>query len=87
MEHWYLLVRTRDGTVKTAYPRLDITDEDKQILMRDDRYRQINNDEFRIWRHLAEPITPFMNVALPTEAELPDDLSQSAEELLEQLCD
>jgi len=87
MEHWYLLVRARDGTVRTAYPRLDITDEDKQILMRSERYRHINNDEFHIWRHPIEPAMPSKTVELPGREELSDDLSQSAEKLLQRVCD
>ena len=89
MGHWYLLVRARDGTVKTAYPRRDIIEEDKQILKRNERYRQINNDEFRVWRNPAEQATLFegKTVELPENIELPTDVSQQAESFLERLCD
>ena len=93
MGHWYLLVRTSDGTVTTAYPRLDITDVDKQILMRHDRYRQINHDEFCVWRtlHLAEVAVTMLPrekaVALPEDEELSSDISQLAERFLNQVCD
>ena len=89
MEHWYLLVRTKDGTVKTAYPRLDVADEDKQILAHDDRYRRISNDEFRVWRNPADPAVPARSktVELPERVELPTDVSQSAVNFLKQFCD
>ena len=88
MEHWYLLVRAKDGTVRTAYPRLDITDTDKQILMGDDRYRRINNDEFRVWR-TSQPAMPSKGrtVELPDDVELPSDVAQSTKKLLDQFCD
>ena len=88
MNHWYLLIRTRDGTVKTAYPRLDIADEDKWILARDDRYRRINNDEFRVWRALQLPERPRKKtIELPDDIELPREVSQSAASFLERFCD
>ena len=87
MEHWYLMVRARDGTVRTAYPRLDISEADKQILMRHEHYRRINHDEFRVWRNRPEPAMPGKTVALPGQEELPDDLSQSAAKLLQRVCD
>jgi len=90
MEHWYLLICTRDGTVKTAYPRRDIADADKQILQRDERYRRINRDEFHVWRtpH-AEMAVPSKGkpVKLPNEAELPTNVVQSAESFLNQFCE
>ncbi|MCL2710044.1 MAG: hypothetical protein FWE95_04100 [Planctomycetaceae bacterium] len=87
MEHWYLLIRTRDGTVRTAYPRWDIADEDKRILLRNERYRQINNDEFQVWRNPIGITKPSKTVELPPMAELPDDVSQSAEKMLQRACD
>ena len=87
MEHWYLLVCARDGTVKTVFPRLDITDEDKLTLLKNDCYRRINNDEFRVWR--TPPTDTGMRpktVKLPDDVELPTDVSQSAESVLNQLC-
>ena len=89
MEHWYLLICARDGTVKTVFPRLDITEEDKLTLMRNDRYRQINNDEFRVWR--PPPTDTAMRsrkktVKLPDDEELPTIVSQSAESILNQVC-
>ena len=89
MGHWYLLVRARDGTVATAYPRLDITEEDKRMLMRDERYRRINNDEFRVWRNFPETAMPLRRkaIALPENVELPTEVSQSAESFLERFCD
>ena len=87
MGHWYLLVRTSDGTVVTAYPRLDIAEEDKLILMHDERYRQINNDEFCVWQTL-QPAMPskVKTVELPGDVELPTDVSLSAEKFLKQFC-
>ena len=89
MEHWYLLICARDGTVKTAIPRLDVMDEDKLILMRDDRYLRINNDEFRVWR--TPPVDTEVRsrkkpVKLPENEELPTCVSQSAESMLNRLC-
>ena len=87
MNHWYLLVCASDGTVKTAIPRLDITDEDKLTLMRNDRYQQINNDEFRVWR--TPPVDTAVRsklVKLPENEELPTVVSQSAESVLNRLC-
>ena len=69
-----------------------ITDEDKLILMRDERYRLINNDEFRVWRTSqpaeAEVAMPLRGkaVELPDDVELPTDLSQSAGSFLNQFC-
>jgi len=94
MGHWYLLVCTSDGIVKTAYPCADITEEDKQILRQDARYRRINNDEFRVWGTSPpidiEPIkrSREKNVELPKEAdELPEDVFQFAESFLNRFCD
>ena len=91
MNHWYLLVCARDGTVKTAFPRFDVTDEDKLILMRNDRYCQINNDEFRVWRtpQSSEAVVQSRKktVKLPENEELPTVLSQSAVSVLNRLCD
>ena len=87
MEHWYLLVRARDGTVRTAYPRLDIAEEDKLTLMRDERYRRIGNDEFRVWRNTTATAIPPKTVELPDAVELPTDVSRSAESFLDRLCD
>ena len=47
-KHWFLLLCSSEGTVVTAYPRLDISDEDKLALVRDKRYRQIGDDQFRV---------------------------------------
>jgi len=88
MEHWYLLICARDGTVKTVFPRLDITDEDKLILIRNDRYRQIGNDEFRVWRtsQSTDTVMRSKTVMLPDDEELPPTVSQSAESILNQFC-
>ena len=88
MEHWYLLICARDGTVKTVFPRLDITDEDKLTLIRNDRYRQINNDEFRLGQTSQSPDTAMRSktVELPDDEELPTTVSQSAESVLNRLC-
>jgi|GEM_PF-2563181 len=89
MGHWYLLICANDGTVKTAIPRLDITDEDKLTLMRNDRYQQINNDEFRVWRTPppdAGMAVRSKTVKLPDAEELPTVVSQSAESVLNRLC-
>ena len=88
MNHWYLLICARDGTVKTVFPRLDITDEDKLNLMRNDRYRQINNDEFRVWRtaQLMAVRPKGTTVELPGDEELPTVVSQSVEKILNQVC-
>ena len=87
-QHWYLLICSGDSTVRTAYPRSAITDEDKLILMRDERYQRINNDEFRVWRGPA-PAMPSKGrtVELPENVELPADVSQAAEKLLDWFCD
>ena len=88
MRHWYLLVCARDGTVRTAYPRLDLTDEDKLVLMHDERYQRINNDEFRVWRGTEPPmLSKGKTVELPKDVELSTDVSQSAERLLNRFCD
>ena len=94
MEHWYLLVCTSGGTVKTAYPCTDITDEDKLILRQDARYRRINKDEFRVWRTSPpmdiEPVKSSRkkSVKLPEDAgELPDDAVRFAESFLNRFCD
>jgi len=88
MKHWYLLICAGDGTVRTAYPRLAISDEDKLILMRDERYQRINNDEFRVWRGPAPALPPNgKTVELPAHVELPTDISQSAEKFLDRFCD
>ena len=90
LKHWYLLICARDGTVKTAIPRLDITDEDKLILMRNDRYQQINNDEFRVWRTPpADTVerSRKKSVKLPENEELPSAVSQSAESMLNRVCE
>ena len=87
--HWYLLICARDGTVKTAIPRLDVTVEDKLTLMRNDRYQQINNDEFRVWRTPpADTVVQSRkkSVKLPENEELPTCVSQSAESMLNRLC-
>jgi hypothetical protein len=90
MGHWYLLICASDGTVKTVFPRLSITDEDKLTLMRNDRYRRINNDEFRVWRtpHSTntEMTMPSKKTTgqLPSDEELPTAVSQSAESILSQ---
>ena len=89
MEHWYLLICANDGTVKTAIPRLDVTDEDKLILMRNDRYLRIDNDEFRAWR--TPPTDTVVRsrkkiVKLPDAEELPTCVSQSAESILNRVC-
>ena len=90
LEHWYLLICARDGTVKTVFPRLDITDDDKLILMRNDCYRRINNDEFRVWRTPRPPDTDMRSkvatVKLPDDEELSTVVSQSAESILNRLC-
>ena len=88
MEHWYLLICAKDGTVKTVFPRLDITDEDKLTLMRNDCYRRINNDEFRVWRTPQSPDTGMRSktVKLPNDEELPTAVSQSAVSILNQFC-
>jgi len=89
MEHWYLLICANDGTIKTAIPRLDISDGDKLTLMRDDCYQRINNDEFRVWR--TPPADTVVRsrkkpVKLPENEELPTVVSQSAESILKQFC-
>jgi len=90
MKHWYLLICASDGTVKTVFPRLDITDGDKLTLMRNDRYRRINNDEFRVWRTPQSPDVDMAmqskTVKLPDDEELPTAVSQSAERILNQFC-
>jgi len=92
MEHWYLMICARDGTVKTVFQRLDITDEDKLTLMRNDRYRQINNDEFRVWQTSQSPDTGTTmrskkkTVELPADEALPTVVSQSAVSVLNQVC-
>ena len=88
MGHWYLLICANDGTVKTAIPRLDITGEDKLILLRNDRYQQINNDEFRVLR--TPPTDTVVRsrkkpVKLPDDVELPTVVSQTAESILNQV--
>ena len=88
--HWYLLVCTKDGTVKTAYSRTDITDDDKQILMRDKRYRQINDDAFHVWSNSPSKVAMPLRenaVELPDEEELPSDLRESAEHFMKTFCD
>ena len=80
--HWYLLICANDGTVKTVFPRLDISDDDKLILMRNDCYRRINNDEFRVWRTPQPSDTDMRSkvatVKLPDDEELPTGVSQNA---------
>jgi hypothetical protein len=46
---WYLLGCAENGVVRTTLPRKAITSSEKRILRHNERYRQIDDDAFRVW--------------------------------------
>ena len=89
LKNWYLLIREENGTVMTFLVRENITEEDKLVLENDERYRQINDDAFHVWSSQSNTTMPSRKnaVELPDDEELPSDVLQSAENLLNKFCD
>jgi hypothetical protein len=93
LRNWYLLVRANDGTVTTFLALESATDEDKQILQNDERYRHINDDAFHVllnpqlMSHELALLPKEKIVTLPDDVVLSDDVSQSAERFLNRFCD
>ena len=83
-------------TVQTFLRLEDATDDDKLILMHDERYLKTNNDAFHVLsashNKFTEPLPPRgkITIELPddlTDDELPGDEIQTAESMLNTCCD
>ena len=89
LKNWYLLIREENGTVMTFLARENITEEDKLVLSNDERYRQINDDAFHVWSNMQSMVampSRKKSVELPDKEKLSSDASQSAECLLNKIC-
>jgi len=89
LKNWYLLIREENGTVMTFLARESITEEDKLVLENNECYRQINDDAFHVWSNVPSMVampSRKKSVELPDKEKLSSDASQSAECLLNKIC-
>ena len=93
---WLLLICKENSVVLTFLSPEDATDEDRQLLIRDEQYHRINDDVFRVLkRHSISNVTipdiaqPEYTIDVPPmlpEEELPSDVLESAVKLMKDLC-
>ncbi len=95
-KQWFLVIRKENGAVLTFLAPEDLSDEERRLLRHDERYLRANRDTFRALERNStsgpEPRTvcPAKRpIGLPTtltEKELPPEMLDSAENLMNKLC-
>jgi hypothetical protein len=84
---WYYVGCSTSGAVLTFLPPNALSDEDKYLLKNDERYQQINDDQFHVFSlNLTPPVSARQQKLKPILPEIGDDeLPLDLDRYLEQL--